>query len=769
MKIQRNKNVSSVGGLVCVVGLMATSFAGCSAVKEAATDSSLAGSLSTSLQASLVKVGVTADSAKVIATDAATAANAGAATAARVRASGVSIKGGSAALYGVAPASDITIIAPLFAGGAVEALSDAAAGMTTEAEKLAALALISAATVEILEGTMTALTEAQQATVIGDLAEFQTAKLEKTGISVDGYADASKSVTEKVTGAMAKAGVPVAAYTIVQAAIGAGSTNGLGKMGGVTDAQKVAIAAKAFEGFAPGLSNISGITADQLNAGMEAAMKAAIGQLEGAGFTVAQMPNMMTSISAGGAAGTAGLPAAFDAFKPAMLQYSTAGAGAGMALNPGLTGDQLAAFATYPMAGAINGLALVPAAQMSAFVTSVGTGATQSLEAFTTFTAAQKTAFTTNAASGAIGGMGMLATLTSDQMATMSGGFTTGMVGKLPADMAAEQLAAMVAGIGAGTVMGAGAIAGATDAFRASMAQYGIQGGVSGLDKIAGLTAAQIATYTQSATEGGVGAMATAGIAASFMGDFSSAITKGAVLGAGTFTTMTDAQRLAMATAASAGGSAGFANIPGLTAAQITAFGQSVTAGATAGAAGVMPADYLATAAASLANTGMAGMGAYLTPAQIEAAKAGFISAGSTGMTAAGVSAAALAAANLATTNGVNNYVPPTVVNSYNVTAPTAPTAGSIRVDYISPPMGSIAGGTLISINGAGFTGTETLTIAGAACTSMTLVSASKLTCLTPAKSQAVVMGTPSPLVITPTPMAGQGPPAFFFGYMPPM
>ncbi len=69
------------------------------------------------------------------------------------------------------------------------------------------------------------------------------------------------------------------------------------------------------------------------------------------------------------------------------------------------------------------------------------------------------------------------------------------------------------------------------------------------------------------------------------------------------------------------------------------------------------------------------------------------------------------------------------------------------RVDSISPTSGSTAGGTAVTITGAGFTGTPTVTFGGVAATSVVVVNSTTITAVTPAGSA----GTASVLVTTPS------------------
>ena len=67
-------------------------------------------------------------------------------------------------------------------------------------------------------------------------------------------------------------------------------------------------------------------------------------------------------------------------------------------------------------------------------------------------------------------------------------------------------------------------------------------------------------------------------------------------------------------------------------------------------------------------------------------------------------------------------------------------------ITAISPATGDAAGGTPVTITGTGFTATTTVTFGGTAATSISVKSATKLTCATPAKTAGaynVVVTTP--------------------------
>ena len=83
-------------------------------------------------------------------------------------------------------------------------------------------------------------------------------------------------------------------------------------------------------------------------------------------------------------------------------------------------------------------------------------------------------------------------------------------------------------------------------------------------------------------------------------------------------------------------------------------------------------------------------------------------------------------------------------------------------VTSASPSSGSTAGGTVITITGTGFVNTpstSTVTVGGAACTSVAYVSATSLTCTTPAGTA----GANDIVVTNPGPLAGTGTGAFTY------
>ena len=69
-----------------------------------------------------------------------------------------------------------------------------------------------------------------------------------------------------------------------------------------------------------------------------------------------------------------------------------------------------------------------------------------------------------------------------------------------------------------------------------------------------------------------------------------------------------------------------------------------------------------------------------------------------------------------------------TLTGGFTYTAISAPT-----ITAIAPTSGSTAGGTAITITGTGFVAGATVSVGGAACTGVTVVSASSITCTTPA------------------------------------
>jgi hypothetical protein len=68
-------------------------------------------------------------------------------------------------------------------------------------------------------------------------------------------------------------------------------------------------------------------------------------------------------------------------------------------------------------------------------------------------------------------------------------------------------------------------------------------------------------------------------------------------------------------------------------------------------------------------------------------------------------------------------------------------------ITSLSPSAGTIFGGTFVTISGANFTGATSVTFGGLACTSLNVLSANTITCVTPAQSAGtveVVVNTPS-------------------------
>ncbi|WP_425565424.1 IPT/TIG domain-containing protein, partial [Pedococcus aerophilus] len=92
--------------------------------------------------------------------------------------------------------------------------------------------------------------------------------------------------------------------------------------------------------------------------------------------------------------------------------------------------------------------------------------------------------------------------------------------------------------------------------------------------------------------------------------------------------------------------------------------------------------------------------------------------------------------------------VVPATTTAAAVTTPTRQVTGFVVVvTSISPSTGSTQGGTLVSITGSGFTGSTSVTFAGVAGTSLTVVSDTSLKAVTPAHAS----GTVDVQVVTPT------------------
>lgn len=69
-------------------------------------------------------------------------------------------------------------------------------------------------------------------------------------------------------------------------------------------------------------------------------------------------------------------------------------------------------------------------------------------------------------------------------------------------------------------------------------------------------------------------------------------------------------------------------------------------------------------------------------------------------------------------------------------TLSAAPSFAAVpTITSVSPTSGSTAGGTAITITGTGFVAGATVSVGGAACTGVTVVSATSITCSTPARS----------------------------------
>lgn len=130
---------------------------------------------------------------------------------------------------------------------------------------------------------------------------------------------------------------------------------------------------------------------------------------------------------------------------------------------------------------------------------------------------------------------------------------------------------------------------------------------------------------------------------------------------------------------------------------------------------------------------------------------------GATNVTFRGVSATSITVVNATT---ITCYTPAGTVGIASVLVTTAgganaanglftyqPPPPTINDSGVSPAIGSTLGGTPVTINGANFNGAGSVTIGGVPATNVTVVSSSKITCITPAGSlgdASVVVTTPS-------------------------
>jgi len=71
-----------------------------------------------------------------------------------------------------------------------------------------------------------------------------------------------------------------------------------------------------------------------------------------------------------------------------------------------------------------------------------------------------------------------------------------------------------------------------------------------------------------------------------------------------------------------------------------------------------------------------------------------------------------------------------------------APTSSVLSVSAISPTNGTATGGTALTITGVGFTAGDTVKLGNSSCTSVTVVSSSSITCVSPAQAAATVTVT---------------------------
>lgn len=62
----------------------------------------------------------------------------------------------------------------------------------------------------------------------------------------------------------------------------------------------------------------------------------------------------------------------------------------------------------------------------------------------------------------------------------------------------------------------------------------------------------------------------------------------------------------------------------------------------------------------------------------------------------------------------------------------SGPVSASVTIDALEPDSGPETGGTTVRVTGSGFSDASTATVGGAACTSLTFLSASELVCITP-------------------------------------
>jgi hypothetical protein len=108
------------------------------------------------------------------------------------------------------------------------------------------------------------------------------------------------------------------------------------------------------------------------------------------------------------------------------------------------------------------------------------------------------------------------------------------------------------------------------------------------------------------------------------------------------------------------------------------------------------------------------------------------------------------------TTNATT--VPTTIATTTVTTTATTPPV----VASINPGIGPIAGGTMVTITGTGFTGATSVSFGGIQATSFTVNSATQITAISPAQSNP---GTINVIVTTPGGISGPSPPNDHFRY----
>ena len=97
-----------------------------------------------------------------------------------------------------------------------------------------------------------------------------------------------------------------------------------------------------------------------------------------------------------------------------------------------------------------------------------------------------------------------------------------------------------------------------------------------------------------------------------------------------------------------------------------------------------------------------------------------------------------------------HNAVSPDATASYSLTI--SDVISTPTVTSVTPVSGSLSGGTLITINGTGFTDPPTVTVDGSNCTQVTFISSTSISCITPAGSTGVAKN----IVVT-NPDSGSG------------